>query len=221
MKSRKTTGFVVFMTTLLMCGCGMSGLTGSGSGSSSTGATGSILSSVINAATDGGTIVNALTSVLGMDKITQKSLIGTWTYSGPGCAFTTEKTLAKAGGEIAATQVKEKLQPIYQKVGINSSNTQFTFKEDNTYTAMVAGKQLSGKYTYDESNGKIQLQGLLLTLNCTVKNVSGGIGLLFESKKILTLFQYLTALSGNETTQKIGEISKNFDGVCMGFELKK
>ena len=51
---------------------------------------------------------NVLSSVLGIDRITQKNLIGTWKYKGPGCAFTSENTLAKAGGEIAATQVKER-----------------------------------------------------------------------------------------------------------------
>lgn len=223
MKTGKISFVALLFATVLVSGCGVSGLSGLGGGSSSNGASaaGSILSSVLGAATNGNTLFNALTSVLGMDKITQKTLIGTWSYSGPGCAFTTEKTLAKAGGEVAATQVKEKLQPIYQKVGLNASNTQFTFKEDNTYSAKVAGKSLSGTYTFDESTGKIQLKGLLLSMTCHVKRASGGIGLLFESKKVLTLFQVLTALSGNDTAQQIGEISKNFDGVCMGFELKK
>ena len=70
---------------------------------------------------------NVLSSVLGIDRITQKNLIGTWKYKGPGCAFTSENTLAKAGGEIAATQVKEKMASQYSKLGFSSSNTYITF----------------------------------------------------------------------------------------------
>ena len=224
MKNVKKKIAAVVVATIVLCGCTPSGLSGMGgsSGTAKSGsAAGSILSSILGAATNGNTIVNALTSVLGMDKIIQKTLVGTWSYSGPGCAFTTEKTLAKAGGELAATKVKEKLLPIYQKVGLSASNTQFTFKEDNTFTAKIAGKSFSGSYTFDESDGKVQLKGLLLSITCYVKRASGGIGLLFESKKVLTLFQTLAALSGNSTAEGIGEISKNFDGVCMGFELKK
>ena len=74
---------------------------------------GSVLGSILGATANGETLGNVLSSVLGIDRITQKNLIGTWKYKGPGCAFTSENTLAKAGGEIAATQVKEKMASQY------------------------------------------------------------------------------------------------------------
>lgn len=45
--------------------------------------------------------------------------------------------------------------------------------------------------------------------------------MLFESKKVLTLFQTMAAVSGNRTAQVVGDISKNYDGVRVGFDLKK
>ena len=36
----------------------------------------------------GGTVANVFSSVIGLDKISQKGLMGTWHYDGPGCAFT-------------------------------------------------------------------------------------------------------------------------------------
>lgn len=146
----------------------------------------------------------------------------TWKYKSPGCAFTSENLLAKAGGEIAAKKVEEKLSTYYQKAGFNSSNTYFKFNEDGTFNAKIDGKSWSGTYTFDEKTHAIDLKGrLLLSLNGFATKNTSGISILFESKKLLTIIQTLTALSGNTTLGTIGEISKNYDGIRVGFDLSK
>ncbi|MBQ8463010.1 MAG: DUF4923 family protein [Prevotella sp.] len=192
------------------CGFGTMGTTATGSQTTTT------------AANAGGALGNILTSVLGLDKMSQKNLVGTWTYSQPGCAFTSENLLAKAGGEMAAAEIKSKLQPTFQKVGISSSNTQVTFKQDGTFTAKIAGKSWNGTYTYDESTSKITMTGLLLNINCYAKRNTNGISLLFEASKLLTMLQTMSALSGggSSTLGTISEISKNYDGLRVGFDMK-
>lgn len=146
----------------------------------------------------------------------------TWKYKSPGCAFTSENLLAKAGGEIAAKKVEEKLSIYYQKAGFSSSNTYFKFNEDGTFNAKIDGKSWSGTYTFDEKTHAIDLKGrLLLSLNGFATKNTSGISILFESKKLLTIIQTLTALSGNTTLGTIGEISKNYDGIRVGFDLSK
>ena len=164
-----------------------------------------------------GSVVNAITSVIGMDKVSARGLIGTWTYLGPGCAFTSENLLAKAGGEVAAAQIEEKLLPYYQQVGISSSNTYITFKEDGTFTSKIDGTPFSGNYTFDEATQKITLKGLLLSVNCYTKREISGISILFEAKKLLTV----AALSGSKDMQAIGDLSKQYEGVRVGFDMKK
>jgi hypothetical protein len=180
----------------------------------------SILGDLIGAATNGQTVGNVLTSVLGLDKLTKKSLVGTWTYYQPGCAFTSENLLAQAGGEVAATEVRNKLQPYYQTVGINSATTKIVFNEDGTFQATFAGKSLSGKWTFSEKDYKVTLSTLLLSLNCYAKKNANGIGLLFESTKLLTLLQTISAMSGNKTLQTVGDISKSYNGLRIGFDFK-
>ena len=182
---------------------------------------GGTLASVLNTVGSGGTIANVFSSVIGMDKLTQRGLIGSWNYSRPGCAFTSENLLAKAGGEVAATKIEQEMQPYYDKLGLSSSNTRITFNEDQTFSAVIAGKSLSGKYTFDEANAKITMQTLLFSFNCYAKREYGGISLLFESKKLLTVLQTVALMSGNDTAQKIGELSKNYDGVRLGFDMKQ
>jgi hypothetical protein len=166
-------------------------------------------------------ISNAISSVIGLDKVKAGNLIGAWNYSGPGCAFTSENLLAKAGGEMAAVQIEEKLLPYYNQVGITSANTSISFKEDGSFSAKIAGTPLSGKYEFDEPTQKITLKTLLMSTNCYAKKERGGISILFESKKLLTVLQAMAAVSGNKDIQTVGELSKKYDGVRIGFDMKK
>jgi hypothetical protein len=168
-----------------------------------------------------GSVINAITSVIGLDKVSAQNLIGTWSYSGPGCAFTSENLLAKAGGEVAAAQIEEKVKPYYQQVGISASNTQITFNQDGTFSSKIAGTNFSGTYTFDEASQQIKLKGLLLTINCYTKRELNGISILFEAKKLLTVLQTMSALSGNANLQTISDLSKQYDGVRVGFDMKR
>lgn len=164
---------------------------------------------------------NIIGSVLGVNRVSEANLVGTWKYTAPGCAFTSDNLLAKAGGEVAAQKIKSQLLPYYQSLGIAAGNTLFTFKEDKTFSGKLAGKSISGTYTYDPQTGAINLKTLLLSMNGYVTLTTKGISLLFESQKILSVMQTLGALSGNSTIGTIGEISKNYDGVRVGFELTR
>lgn len=208
----KKTFIMVAACSLLLSACGgISGLAGTDATTSAT---------TSSAASTGSVLGNILSSVIGLDKLTQKSLIKTWKYNGPGCAFTSENLLAKAGGEIAASKIEEKLSTQYSKLGLSSSNTSIEFKEDGTFAANIKGKAWNGTYTFNETDGSIQLKGLLLSMNGYVKKESNGIALLFESKKLLTLIQTLSALSGSTQAQAISEIASSYDGVRLGFDLK-
>ena len=119
-----------------------------------------------------------------------------------------------------AAQIKSKLASTYQGIGVKSSNTSVTFNQDGTFSAKFAGTGMSGNYTFDEATSKVTMQGMLLTINAYIKRNSNGIALLFESSKLLSLLQAVSALSGNSTIQTVGELSKNYDGLRLGFDFK-
>lgn len=218
---KKVKLFMLAAATMLMAGCGMPGATGTTGTTGTTGSSGSILGDVIGGVLQGGTIGNVITSVIGAQKVSQQDLIGSWTYSGPGCAFTSEQLLAKAGGEVVAGQIKTKMQPYYQQIGINGQNTTITFSQDGTYSASFRGVPMNGKWSYDASTSKVTLSGLILNINCYAKRNVNGIGLLFEGKKLLNILQTMAAMSGNQSIQAVGEISKSYDGVRLGFDFSK
>lgn len=203
------------IATVLLTACGTLGQTSSSSTS------GDILGAVINDVLQGGTLGNVITSVIGAQKVTSADLIGSWKYSGPGCAFTSEQLLAKAGGEVVAGQIKTKVLPYYQQIGISAQNTYITINQDGTYSASFRGTPMSGRWTYDEASSRMSLQGLLLNLNCYAKRNMNGIALLFDASKLLTLLQTAAAMSGNQNIQTIGDISKSYDGVRLGFDFSR
>lgn len=158
--------------------------------------------------------------VVGSVKLSQTDIIGTWSYVEPACAFTSENLLAKAGGSVAAKTVNEKLLPVYKSLHISSGNTQLTFNENGQFTGKIGGFPMSGTYTFDAANGLVKMKSLT-TFTAHLTRSTHGMNFTFESKKILTLLQTVSALSGNTTLSTIGDISKQFNGVRLGFAMKK
>ena len=62
---------------------------------------------------------------------------------------------------------------------------------------------------------------MLLSVNCYTKRELNGISILFEAKKLLTILQTMAALSGRTDLQTIGDLSKQYDGVRVGFDMKR
>lgn len=184
----------------------LGGLLGGGSSSSSTG------SSIVN---------GILNNVIGSGTFKKEDLCHTWKYSKPGCAFTSENLLAKAGGEVAATKIEEQLAGYYTKFGITSSNTYFTFNTDGSFNAKIDGKSWNGTYTFDEKTHEIHLKGLLLSASGYATKTTTGISLLFDQKKLLNLIKTLSAFKGSSTLSAVGSIANNFDGARVGFEMTK
>ena len=175
-----------------------------------------------NSSSNAGSIINGiLNNVIGSGTFKQADLCHTWKYSKPGCAFTSENLLAKAGGEIVASKVENKLEGYYKKFGFSSSNTYFTFNTDGTFSAKIDGKAWNGTYTFDEKTHAIQLKGLLLSASGYATKTTNGISLLFAQKKLLNLIKALSAFKGSSTLSAVGSIANNYDGMQVGFEMTK
>lgn len=175
-----------------------------------------------NSSSNAGSIINGiLNNVIGSGTFKKEDLCYTWKYSKPGCAFTSENLLAKAGGEIAANKVEEKLEDYYKKFGFCSSNTYFTFNTDGTFSAKIDGKAWNGNYTFDEKTHAIQMKGLLLSASGYATKTTNGISLLFDQKKLLNLIKALSAFKSSSTLSAVGNIANNYDGMRIGFEMTK
>ena len=198
--------------------------TTSNAGSAIAGILGAVMGGSSNSSSSAGSsIINGiLNNVIGSGTFSKQDLCAhTWKYSKPGCAFTSENLLAKAGGEIAANKVEEKLGEYYCKFGFSGANTYFTFKTDGTFAAKIDGKSWQGNYTFDEKTHAIQMKGLLLSMSGYATKTTNGISLLFDQTKLLNLIKTMGALKGSSTLSAIGTIANNYDGMRVGFEMTK
>lgn len=161
-------------------------------------------------------------SVVGDKATTESSLIGTWTYAGPECQFESDNLLAKAGGEVAAKEIEEKIQAVYEKVGMDGC--QYTFGEDGSYSYTFKGKNSSGTYTFDSDAKTITMKSKLGIKTVAYVTVTGDdMSLVFNADKLMSVLKTIAdaTSSVNSTAATISSIADSYDGLRLGFELKK
>lgn len=156
------------------------------------------------------------------------SIVGTWKYTAPDCKFQSDDLLSKAGGEVAAKKVEEQMSNYLSKLGFNE-NTVYVFNADSTYTSTVAGRTVSGTYSYNKDTNEMTLKtkiGLKMTAQVSTSLLNGGsMSLLFKADKLMSLAQTVTGAvagkSSNTTITTLNTVLSQYDGLLLGFEMKK
>ena len=161
--------------------------------------------------------------VMGDKATTETSLIGTWEYVGPDCQLKGDDVLTNIGGEAAGEEVEEKVEAIYNKTGLNT--IQFTFNEDNTCSYTVKGKKVEGTYEFDADAKTVTIKAGKLGVKVTAHIVTLGsnMSFVFDADKILSVVKTITGVASkiNSSAATINALASKFEGMMIGFELKK
>ena len=206
---KKTFLTLTVAMTLVLSSCLTTGL-GTTSGTNQTSSVlGSVLSSVL---------ANVLFGGMTLD---QSSLLGSWNYNAPKAAFTTEQALTKAGGTATVANLASSLANNYNNIGINRSNTSFSFLAGNKFSAKVNGIPFSGTYTYNPQNGEIALKTATETIKGNVTKTEKGMGLMFDSVQMANILQKEGKVSNTAAVQAVSKLAKSANGARVGFELTK
>lgn len=161
-------------------------------------------------------------AVVGDKATTAESVVGTWTYVGPECQFESESLLAKAGGEVAAKEVEEKLQDVYAKIGMEGCK--YTFNEDGTYTYTLKKRTTNGTYTFDNETKTVTMKTRLGLKSVAHVTVTGNaMSLVFDADKLMSVLKTLSGAASkvNSTASVLNSVADSYDGLMLGFELKK
>ena len=181
------------------------------------------LTDLLKKVTDNETVKNVVENVTGTTL--PVDIKGTWTYSGTAVKFESDDILKSTAASLAASQVEDKLDQYVAKVGIKAGTFSFTFKEDNTFTATVKGKNFNGTYTLSDNYKTLSLQfGQAIGLKpftAAISATSSQLDLLFQADKLLELLGKLTSSSSNSTLKTVGTLVNQYDGMKLGLELKK
>lgn len=206
---KKTIMTLLVASTLMLSSCFTTGL----GTTTTTNSTGDVLTSVLGA---------VLTNVLfGGTTYDQSGMLGSWYYSAPSAAFTTEKALTKAGGNTTVNNMTTSLASNYSSIGINRSNTSFTFLDGNKFSAKVNGIPFSGTYTYNTQNGEIALKTATETIKGNVTKTQKGMRMMFDSTQMTNILQKEGKVSNTAAVQAVSKLAKSADGARVGFELTK
>ena len=206
---KKTILTLAVALTMVMSGC----MAPMGTTTPTTNSSGDVLTSVLGA---------VLTNVLfGGSLFDQSSMLGQWNYNAPSAAFTTQQALTKAGGNATVTNMTSSLASNYSNIGINRSNTGFSFLAGNKFSAKVNGIPFSGSYTYNQQNGEIALKTATETIKGNVIRTQRGMGLMFDSKQMANILQKEGKVSNKAAVEAVSKLAKSADGARVGFELTK
>ena len=165
----------------------------------------------------------AVKQVVGDKATTETSLIGTWAYVGPDCQLKGDDLLKNIGGDAAGVEVEKKMVSIYEKSGLNT--IQYTFNEDKTCSYTIKGKKVEGTYVFDPEAKTITIQAGRLKVKTVAHVVTLGsnMSFVFDANKIFSVVKTITGATSslNASASAINKLLEEFDGMMIGFELKK
>ena len=149
-------------------------------------------------------------------------MTGTWRYTGSAIEFESENLLKKAGGTVAASAAEQKQDEQLAKVGIKEGQLSFTFNADSTFVSTLGKRKLNGTYSYDAGTQMLHLRYMkLIPMNAKVNYTTQQMDLLFEADKLLKLITFLSSKSSSATLKAISSLADSYDGMMLGYELKR
>lgn len=162
-------------------------------------------------------------AVVGDKATTDTSIVGTWEYVAPDCQLKGGNLLTNIGGDAAGTEVEKKMEGIYAKAGLNT--IQYTFNEDKTCSYVIKGKKVEGTYEFNAEAKTVTIKtgriGVKITAN--IVTLGSNMSFLFEADKVLSVVKTITGVASklNSSAATINTLASKFDGMLIGFELKK
>lgn len=160
-------------------------------------------------------------AVIGDKATTEEGIKGTWKYTGPACEFESDNFLAKAGGTAAATRIENKLSPIMNKY---VPGIVYTFDGEGNYTTKIKKQTIHGTYTFDSKKKTITFKptfGKEYTAHVSVQGKE--MTLVFNADKLMTILKSIsnTTATQSTTAATINALLKSYNGMRLGFKLKK
>ena len=186
-------------------------------------AKGQSLKDILNSST----VKDAVTAVTGGKKLTIENLAGTWTYVNPAIQLEGDNALKNVAASLASAEMVKKLKEYCAKVGIVEGVFNYTFKRDSTFTCVLKGRTLNGTYSFNSDEKTMEMhygkigKSKMTTLTAYVVLSGDQLSLMFKADKLLDFLTKLSAVSKNTTLQAINKLASQYEGMKMGFELKK
>ena len=173
-------------------------------------------------------VKNAVTSVTGGKAVTFENLQGTWMYVNPALQLEGDNALKNVAGSLAATEAEKKMKEYCAKVGIVEGVFNYVFNSDSTFTSALKRGSLKGTYSVSPEDKTVTLRDTVGNKKLTVSTLTAHVvlsgnelTLLFNADKLLKFLSTVSSISSNTTLKAINKLASEYDGMMLGFDLKK
>ena len=173
-------------------------------------------------------VKNAVTSVTGGKAVTFENLQGTWMYVNPALQLEGDNALKNVAGSLAATEAEKKMEEYCAKVGIVEGVLNYVFNSDSTFTSALTRGSLKGTYSVSPEDKTVTLRYTVDNKKLTVSTLTAHVvlsgnelTLLFNADKLLKFLSTVSSISSNTTLKAINKLASEYDGMMLGFDLKK
>ena len=173
-------------------------------------------------------VKNAVTSVTGGKAVTFENLQGTWMYVNPALQLEGDNALKNVAGSLAATEAEKKMKEYCAKVGIVEGVFNYVFNSDSTFTSALKRGSLKGTYSVSPEDKTVTLRYTVSNKKLTVSTLTAHVvlsgnelTLLFNADKLLKFLSTVSSISSNTTLKAINKLASEYDGMMLGFDLKK
>ena len=129
---------------------------------------------------------------------------------------------------MAATEAEKKMKEYCAKVGIVEGVFNYVFNSDSTFTSALKRGSLKGTYSVSPEDKTVTLRYTVGNKKLTVSTLTAHVvlsgnelTLLFNADKLLKFLSTVSSISSNTTLKAINKLASEYDGMMLGFDLKK
>ncbi|MBO7069551.1 MAG: DUF4923 family protein [Bacteroidaceae bacterium] len=173
--------------------------------------------------TAGNVVSDLVGNLLGTTTVSDKSLVGTWSYSQPCVAFESENVLASLGSSVVSSKVETTMKNGLTKIGFTSGKVVMILKEDKTGTISFNGKGIDVNWAVEGTDLKLTFPMIKKGVTMNAKLSGGELQVAMKTDKLMTLLNAITQKAGsvNSSLGALNSLTKNVKGMYLGLKFSK
>lgn len=148
---------------------------------------------------------------------TKRALSAKWTFDRSAVEYRGDNALAR----MAVGSLKEQLAEMYAKMGLTKGCGTIQFRHNGTVQAAMQGHEISGRYDYDASTGRITLRATIdgRSVECSgcVALQQGKLTLILDVNEALKAFKTaFPEMADHQTVRSAAPIVESMPGLYAG-----
>lgn len=172
----------------------------------------------------GDVVGNVVEGVFTKSDLTMSDIYGQWTSDGSAVCFKGDDLLKKAGGIAAAAALESKINPYYEKLGLN--NAVLTINADDTFSLKTKRVTLTGTVTAAgdglfnfnfKAFGKVTIGSVPAYVQKSVNHLD----VMFDASKLKNIISAIAKVSNISIAKTMASMLDSYDGLCLGFSMNK